>query len=77
MEAVVTAAAYFRRLRAQLAVAPRDNDEFVAATLREKLAQQQAPPAPVAQTLARWPPIHRRFFGAGRLRGGRRREERE
>ena len=45
--AVVAAAACFRRLRAQLAATTREIDE-----LRDKLAQQQAPPgppAPVAQ----------------------------
>ena len=41
--AVVAAAACFRRLRAQLTVATREIDE-----LRDKLAQQQAPPAPPA-----------------------------
>ena len=45
--AVVAAVACFRRLRAQLAATTREIDE-----LRNKLAQQQAspaPPAPVAQ----------------------------
>ena len=45
--AVVAAVACFRRLRAQLAATTREIDE-----LRDKLAQQQAspaPPAPVAQ----------------------------
>ena len=41
--AVVAAAACFRRLRAQLAATTREIDE-----LRDKLAQQQAPPAPPA-----------------------------
>ena len=41
--AVVAAAACFRRLRAQLAATTRKIDE-----LRDKLAQQQAPPAPPA-----------------------------
>jgi len=61
--AVVAAAAYFLHLRAQLAAAPRDNGEFVAAALREKLAQQQALPAPVAQTLA-----HRRRRRADQIK---------
>ena len=39
--AVVAAAACFRRLRAQLAATTCEIDE-----LRDKLAQQQAPPAP-------------------------------
>ena len=41
--AVIAAAACFRRLRAQLAATTRGIDE-----LRDKLAQQQAPPAPLA-----------------------------
>ena len=41
--AVVAAAACFRRLRAQLAATTREIGE-----LRDKLAQQQAPPAPPA-----------------------------
>jgi len=41
--AVVAAVACFRRLRAQLAATTREIDE-----LRDKLAQQQAPPAPPA-----------------------------
>ena len=39
----VAAAASFHRLRAQLAATTREIDE-----LRDKLAQQQAPPAPPA-----------------------------
>ena len=44
--AAVATAAYIRRLRAELAVAKRDNDEFVAAAVRDTLSQQQqqAPP---------------------------------
>ena len=50
---------YIRRLRAQLAAATRDNGEFVAAALRDKLAQQQQQPllAPVAQAPAQRLPI--------------------
>ena len=43
MAAVVAAAACFRHLRAQLTAATCEIDE-----LRDKLAQQQAPPAPPA-----------------------------
>ena len=61
--AVAATAAYIRRLRAELAAAKRDNDEFVAAALRDKLEQQQpppqqAPPAPVASAPAPRPPKH-------------------
>ena len=44
--AVAATAAYIRRLRAELAAAKRDNDEFVAAALRGKLEQQQQQPPP-------------------------------
>jgi len=44
--AVAATAAYIRRLRADLAAAKRDNDEFVAAALRDKLEQQQQQPPP-------------------------------
>ena len=43
---VAATAAYTRRLRAELAAVKRDNDEFVAAALRDKLAQQQQQPPP-------------------------------
>ena len=68
--AVAATAAYIRRLRAELAAAKRDNDKFVTAALRDKLAQQQqqpppqqappqqAPPAPVASAPAPRPPIN-------------------
>ena len=56
--AVVAVAAYIRRLRAELAAARRcDNDEFAAASVRDTLVQQQAPPAPVAQAPAPRSPI--------------------
>ena len=47
--AVAATAAYIRRLRAELAAAKRDNGEFVAAALRDKLAQQQQQPPPQQQ----------------------------
>ena len=55
--AVAATAAYIRRLRAELAAAKRDIDEFVAAAHRDKLQEQQpppqqAPPAPVASAPA-------------------------
>ena len=43
---VAATAAYTRRLRAELAAAKRDNDEFVAAAPRDKLEQQQQQPPP-------------------------------
>ena len=68
--AVAATAAYIRRLRAELAAAKRDNDEFVAAAVRGTLSQQQqqappqqapsqqAPPTPVAWAPAPRPPNH-------------------
>ena len=47
--AVAATAAYIRRLRAELAAAKRDNAEFVAAALRDKLEQQQQQPPPPQQ----------------------------
>ena len=47
--AVAATAADIRRLRAELAAAKRDNDEFVAAALRDKLAQQQQQQPPPQQ----------------------------
>ena len=48
-------AAYIRRLRAELAAAKRDNDEFVAEAVRDTPSQQQqqAPPqqAPPQQVI--------------------------
>ena len=44
---VVAAAACFRRLRAQLAATTRETWREIG-ELRDKLAQQQAPPAPPA-----------------------------
>ena len=53
--AVAATAAYIRRLRAELAAAKRDNDEFVAEAVRDTPSQQQqqAPPqqAPPQQVI--------------------------
>ena len=54
-QSVAATAAYIRRLRAELAAAKRDNDEFVAEAVRDTPSQQQqqAPPqqAPPQQVI--------------------------